>query len=174
MKKVCEYCGTEFEVTGQWKRKGCTNVCSRKIQEKTMGKVPSTTHGYAKVGQVEKLHNLWRGILKRCYTKTATNYHLYGGRGIKMCESWRTDYMSFRTWAHENGYMPNLQIERINNDGDYEPSNCKWATRQEQCQNRRTSKFFTVDGVTATTRYFADKKGIKFSTAYYQLTRGIY
>ena len=74
---------------------------------------------------------------QRCYSQRVKNYNIYGGRGIKICDEWLKDSMSFYNWAMANGYDDSLSIDRINNDGNYEPSNCRWATREIQQQNTR-------------------------------------
>jgi len=76
----------------------------------------------------------------RCSNKNIPNYRNYGARGISVCHEWINDFTSFYTWAIENGYTDELSIERINNNGNYEPSNCKWATNQEQAHNKRKTK----------------------------------
>jgi hypothetical protein len=75
-------------------------------------------------------------MLQRCENPNATKYELYGGRGIKVCEEWHT-YTVFRDWALSHGYADNLSIDRINPNGNYEPSNCRWATDKEQSNDRR-------------------------------------
>ena len=93
-------------------------------------------------------HGLWRSriyqtyhdMLQRCYNPNNARYHRYGGRGIVVCDDWRSSIESFNEWAMCNGYSDDLTIERIENDGDYSPSNCKWATMEEQLQNRDTSR----------------------------------
>ena len=77
---------------------------------------------------------------RRCYNKNNKDYGRYGGRGIVMCDEWKNDFMSFYSWAINNGYRDDLTIDRINNDGIYEPDNCKWVTMKEQAQNRSTTK----------------------------------
>lgn len=87
-----------------------------------------------------KNHMIWRQMKTRCNSETHRDYMHYGGRGIKVCESWQKDYMAFYNWSIANGYQEGLSIERENNNGNYEPSNCKWIPRSEQWKNRRPDK----------------------------------
>ncbi len=76
---------------------------------------------------------------ERCYSPSCKEFKWYGARGIHMCEVWLNDFAAFRDWALANGYSDELSIDRIDNDGNYEPTNCRWATMKEQCSNRRNS-----------------------------------
>lgn len=86
-----------------------------------------------------RLYHIWEGIKQMCLDPNAENYHNYGGRGIKVCGEWLDSFISFRDWSINNGYVDKLTIDRINNDGNYEPSNCRWATIKEQSKNKRTN-----------------------------------
>ena len=100
----------------------------------------------------------------RCYNPKYKTYHRYGGRGIKICDEWLQDFMNFYNWAMNNGYIEGLWIERIDNNGNYEPSNCKWATRKEQCQNREQTIKITYNNQTLCLSEWARITGIKFKT----------
>lgn len=79
------------------------------------------------------LYPVWLNIKTRCNNKNSTKYKDYGGRGISICDEWKNDFVSFHNWAIDNGWERGLQIDRINNDGNYEPSNCQWVTNLENC-----------------------------------------
>lgn len=101
-----------------------------------------TTHG----GRFTRLYQTWKGMRQRTLNKKSTRYPNYGGRGISICKEW-DDFCVFRKWAHENGYNENLEIDRINNDGNYEPFNCRWVTHAEQ--QRNTTRSILYNGETA-------------------------
>ena len=96
---------------------------------------------------------------QRCLNAKHPAYPKYGGRGIAICSEW-DDFKAFHAWAMANGYEDALSIDRINNDGNYEPSNCRWATSETQVRNRSNSRKFTLNGVTKSAKEWADSLGI--------------
>lgn len=128
----------------------------------------NTKHGYA----YTKLYAIYRGIKVRCYNSNHGDYQLYGARGIIMCDEWKNDYSTFRDWAYANGYkeetLPNGRskwtIDRIDSNGNYEPSNCRWTTIQEQQNNRRSSYQIEYNGKTQTIAEWAKEVGIPYNT----------
>lgn len=114
------------------------------------------THGKSNT----KIYQRWSSMKARCYCKSATNYSHYGGRGITMCDEWKSNFMNFYQWAIENGYKEDLTIERIENNGRYEPSNCKWITMKEQNQNKSNRRIITVNGISKSQKEWANIIGI--------------
>ena len=84
-----------------------------------------------------RLYNSWSAMKRRCYSKANNRYHLYGGRGIKICDEWKTSFEAFKEWSLKNGYAENMTIDRIDPDGDYCPENCRWIPPEKQSSTRR-------------------------------------
>ena len=124
---VCS-CGKETIVNGYNLRSGKTKSCG--CLRATVTAEVHTTHGDARQGKVTRLRRLWSGMKNRCNNANMASYKWYGAKGVKVCDEW-CDYAKFKAWALTNGYADNLSIDRIDPDGDYEPSNCRWITRNE-------------------------------------------
>jgi hypothetical protein len=105
-----------------------------------------TTHGDSRAGENRPLYHVWSNMIRRCNVPSLRSYPDYGGRGICVCEEWKRDYSAFKKWALMNGYSGGLQIDRINNDGNYEPSNCRWATPKVNVRNRRNNHLVSAFG----------------------------
>ena len=116
------------------------------------------------MGKHTRLYNTYYSMKERCYNPKRWNYKYYGARGIRVCDEWKNDYQIFKKWAYENGYNDNLSIDRINNDGNYEPNNCKWSTEKEQKNNTRRNHYLTYKGKTQSMALWADEYNIKYTT----------
>jgi len=120
-----------------------------------------------------RLYNIWVNMKARCYRPTGRGYKDYGGRGIIMCDEWKNSYEAFRDWSKNNGYRDDLSIDRIDNDGNYEPNNCRWVDIYIQANNKRDNRFVTVDGETKTISQWSRIVGINKKTIQQRLDRGM-
>ena len=125
-------------------------------------------HGYYGT----RLYRIWCGIKQRCLNPEGTGYEHYGGRGIGICEEWKTSPEAFIEWALKNGYSDELSIDRIKNNEDYSPENCRWCTREEQERNKRTNHLLTYKGETHCVAEWAEITGISYNTIITRLQRG--
>ena len=116
----------------------CLQIIERQLdngkKQRSCGCLPKNyKYGISKT----KLYRVWIDIKTRCLNTNSESYKDYGGRGITICPEWTNDYTKFRDWSLDNGYQEGLQINRINNDGNYEPNNCNFVTAKENARNRR-------------------------------------
>ena len=131
-----------------------------------------------------KLSKVFYGMKKRCYDTTNPNYKYYGGRGVIICSEWNDSeiiktetgratkgWLAFKKWALESGYQENLQIDRINVNGNYEPSNCRWITHKEQCNNRRSNRIITYKGKTQNLKKWCEELSLKYKLIEDRLNR---
>lgn len=121
-----------------------------------------------------RLFYIWQSMRHRCTIKNDRAYKNYGGRGIKVCEEWTSDFMNFYNWAINNGYRDDLTIDRINVNGNYEPSNCRWIPKEYQAENKRNSRYVYFNGEKFTIPQFANILGITFELLIYRLKKNNY
>lgn len=165
---ICE-CGNEVIAlksrvkTGETKSCGCYK---RDIQRERMIQ-RNTTHGKGRT----RLYRIWYGMNRRCSNPKFKQFKDYGGRGIKVCGEWRRDFMAFYDWAMANGYDEALTLDRIDNDGNYTPSNCRWITRLEQMQNTRSARMISFNGKTLSLTEWSRETGIKRDTIRQRMDR---
>lgn len=108
------------------------------------------------------LYNRWNAMIGRCYRPSQKIFARYGGRGIKVCERWH-DFMNFYA-DMESTFETNLELERIDNNKEYAPDNCRWATHKEQMNNRSIGRHITINDITKTLAEWCDSVNIKSST----------
>ena len=184
--KYCEYCGREiikqpYESREYFKTKRyCSKVCygnaihkkhleREDVQAELKRKEAALAHAaelskYCNRGYTHPLYNAWKNMRRRCDNPNTKWYKNYGGRGIKVCEEWNADPLEFIHWALSNGWEQGLTLDRIDNNGNYEPNNCQWISRQDQLLNRRNNRVMTLNGKTQTMKEWADELGINPQT----------
>lgn len=120
-----------------------------------------------------RLHKIWSNMKQRCSNPKVRAYKTYGGRGITVCDEWKDSFKNFKEWAYSNGYNDTLTIERIDVNGNYEPSNCKWITLEEQVNNKTNSVWIEVDGIKKTAKQWSRITGIPYNSIISRVNRGV-
>lgn len=154
---VCE-CGNNATVFGMSLKSGKTKSCGCLQKEIRIKK--ATTHGMSGT----RIHQEWLTMKYRCLNEKSTRYYRYGGRGITVCDEWLNDFQTFYDWAMANGYNDTLTIDRIDVNGNYEPSNCRWVDVGVQNNNTCRNHYITYNGVTHTIAEWARIKNKKYNT----------
>ncbi len=164
----CE-CGNKKVIDGHELRRGRVScgcyhdkLASQRAVERNF------KHGHRK----ERIYRIWTGIKTRCNNPNDVTYKRYGGRGIKVCDEWLNNFQAFYDWAMANGYSDDLTIDRINTNGNYEPSNCRWSTQKEQQNNKRNNRLITYNGQTKTIMQWSQEIGIKHATLLRRIDKG--
>lgn len=130
--------------------------------------IGNPTHGHC----YSRIYRIYAKIKRRCFVAEDIAYPRYGRRGITMCDEWKKDFMSFYNWSLNNGYKDNLSIDRIDNDGNYEPSNCRWSDNYIQANNKRNNKLYTYQGKTMTLGMWCREKNMNYKVVWYRLSKG--
>jgi len=165
----CDCGNKNVYVTTNSLRNGSTRSCgclAKETSSKSIIKI-STKHGKSKT----RLFNIWSAMKDRCYNKKHIAYLRYGGRGIKICNKWlnsNNGFINFYNWVLENGYKDYLTIDRIDNNGNYEPNNCRWATHLEQQKNQDKTIKITINDEEKTMHEWSEISGIKHSIIYWR------
>lgn len=122
-----------------------------------------------------KIYNIWSSMKGRCYTKTQTAYKHYGGRGIRVCDEWldkENGFMNFYNWAMQNGYQEGLSIDRINVNGNYEPTNCRWVTKRTQSNNTRRNIYVIYNEENHTLKEWSDLLNLNYKAVFNRYQKG--
>lgn len=116
-------------------------------------------------------YRIWNSMKQRCSNPNAISYKYYGAKGTSVCSEWE-EFLCFYSWAMSHGYADNLTIDRIDTNGNYEPSNCRWVTNKEQQNNTSYTRLLTFDGETLSIMQWAEKTGIHPNMLYKRIRRG--
>lgn len=158
---VCD-CGNEITAITSRLKNGHVRSCgclSRETTSKT-----KKTHGECR----SRLYVSWCRMKARCYYPKTRNFHRWGGRGIKVCDEWKNDFLAFKSWAVANGYRDDLTLDRIDSDGNYCAENCRWIPIKEQARNRSTNVRYQGKCLVE----WAEETGISLKTLSYRLRHG--
>lgn len=158
---TCE-CGNEVKVIGKDLRRKHTQSCG--CLQKESSRSIHYKHGLAKT----RINNIYHNMKQRCENK---DNKIYGGRGIQVCEEWKNDFQSFYDWAMSNGHTDELTIDRIDVNGNYEPSNCRWVPMKTQQNNRRNNHLVKINNEEKTLSEWSTIYNISINTIRTRLSR---
>jgi len=159
-------CGSLHSATGNRLRSGRCDNCGCKSASKV-----AAWH-YKGALDDPVLHKKWSEMKSRCNNPNNKSFGDYGARGIKVCSEWDNDFLAFKKWAINNGYSKELQIDRIDNDKGYCPENCRFVSRIENCNNRRSSRYVEFHGEKITIAQLARKTNSQYAKLLYLINIG--
>jgi len=152
-------CGNEVDVRGGDLASGNTKSCGCYNRERAAE--ACTVHGMARHGKQHSVYWTWHNMLQRCENPNNKRYKDYGGRGITVCDEWH-DPQIFISWALASGWEKGLALDRIDNNGNYKPDNCRFVTPKENSRNKRNNHLITFDGKTQTMAQWAEEVNIPY------------
>lgn len=158
-------CGNYHIVSGESLVSGKTKSCG--CLKRMKGKARKNTHPYVHT----RLYRVWGNMVNRCTNHNNPAYNKYGGRGISVCDEW-LQFLTFREWAISSGYSEELSIDRIDNDGGYNPDNCRWVDRYVQANNKRNNVMLEFNGRTMTVSEWAREMNINYKALHRRLHAG--
>lgn len=161
----CE-CGNQIVTQRDCLLRGNTKSCG--CLKHIAPKEKFTTHGLTKT----RLYNIFHKMRARCLKPNCKQYKDYGARGITICPEWKNSFLTFYEWSMNNGYADNLSLDRIDVNGNYEPSNCRWANRRTQNNNRRSNFYITIYNRTQTLSEWCDEKELDYDLIYSRINSG--
>lgn len=161
-------CGNELLVSTNSLNTHNTRSCGCIFKEYITSSKKNKRHGYTGT----RLYTIWRDMKLRCTNDKQVGYKNYGGRGIKVCDEWLNNFVIFKDWAMNNGYNDRLTLDRINVDGDYEPSNCRWVTMKEQSNHKRNNRRIKYKGETHTISEWSELYNVSYHLIWNRLKRG--
>lgn len=160
-------CGEIVSVPGESLKSGNTKSCG--CYKSYVIANRNRTHNKTST----RIYTIWRAAKQRCYYEKDKRYRDYGGRGITICDEWLHNFQAFYDWAMANGYRDDLTIERKDVNGNYEPGNCEWITRERQANNKRNSRVIEYDGEQHTLSEWSRITGINHKTILYRYNHGL-
>lgn len=161
-------CGKQTSVESYSLRKGKTTSCGCFGAEQR--RKAATKHGLSK----SRLKGIYNNMKSRCHNPNSPKFKNHGGRGIKICEEWLgvDGFKNFVDWSNNNGYSDKLTLDRIDNNGNYKPQNCRWTTTKVQNYNRRNNVLFEIKGEKKSARDWCEEYGININTFFQRAHKG--
>lgn len=155
-------CGAIRKVDGENLRNGISKSCGNCSRNGCVRNLSKT-----------RIHRIWSDMKRRCTNPKRQFYYRYGGRGIRVCKEWEDSFLAFYDWSMANRYSDSLSIDRINNDGNYEPSNCRWVTSRDQFFNKSdTIPSIIYNQRTQTLKEWASELNVSYHTLFSRYQRG--
>lgn len=165
-------CGNIKSINAYLLKSNATKSCGCYNKEVARSRMTGKKFGFKHGLSKHPLMSVWDGMVQRCTNRNNINFSSYGGRGIDVCDEWKNNYKSFYDWAINNNWSKGLQIDRINNNGNYNPNNCRIVTRSVNMRNTSRNKMLSNNGVRKCVADWAIEFNVRSNTIITQLRRG--